>query len=134
MPLVHVAHTPFVEVVAAVRPFPATQDLTVTAAHTFAFVPAFHVDPATQLEQTPLLVVVAGVRPWPVVHVLTVTASHGSLPEAENVEPATHAAALAAGRTARRYAATKSLSSNLAICVNAAVGAPRNACGARALV
>ena len=130
-PAPHVMQNPLADVVAGVRPLPAEHAVTVTAAHPFALVPAFHVDPTMQPVHTPSAVVVAGVRPWPAGHVVTVTGSHGSLPETENVEPALHAAALAAGRTTiRRYAATKSLSSNLAMCERGGGGSTQRLLGA----
>ena len=90
-PAVHVAHNESLVVVPAVKPSPIVHEVTVTAAHAFPFVPAFHVDPATQLVQMPSLVVVAGVSPLPVVHVVVVTAAHGVYPKEEKSVPATHA-------------------------------------------
>ena len=51
----------------------------VTAPHAFAFVPAFHVDLATQFVHTQLLMVVGGVSPLPVVHEAIVTELHPAL-------------------------------------------------------
>ena len=62
-PAPHAVQNPFADVVAPVRPFPATQLLTVTRPHTFALVPAFHVDPLTHALHTPFADVVAAVRP-----------------------------------------------------------------------
>jgi hypothetical protein len=67
-----------------------------TGTHTLALVPAFHVDPATQLVHTPSAVVVAAVNPYPEGHVFIVTLPHVSLfVPALNVEPNTQLAHVA---------------------------------------
>ena len=64
-PAPHVVQTPFLEVVAAVSPFPAGQVLTVTVPHPSPLLLAENVDPATQLVHTPFADVVPGVSPRP---------------------------------------------------------------------
>jgi hypothetical protein len=57
------SHTPFADVVAAVRTFPATQLLTVTAPHLSPLLLAENVDPALHALHTPFAEAVAAVRP-----------------------------------------------------------------------
>ena len=64
-PTLQALHTPFLEVVAAVSPFPAGQVLTVTVPHPSPLLLAENVDPATQLVHTPFADAVPGVSPRP---------------------------------------------------------------------
>ena len=75
-------------------PLPLVHDVIVTAAHAFPVVPAFHVDPVTQLHM-PLLLIVAGVRPFPAEHEVIVTATTQEFefdPALLYVEPSTQLA------------------------------------------
>ena len=75
-------------------PLPLVHDVIVTAAHAFPVVPAFHVDPVTQLVHMPLLLIVAGVRPFPAEHEVIVTATQECAfdPALLYVEPSTQLA------------------------------------------